>query len=382
MQHVVIAGPADSVAYAEMERLCDLLVARNPETLRVTKVRKHPTAWLGVRATIVRSLGLGSALLPDPQAPFCFHDTGRLIGDLAVFRELARSTYGVSVDLDAPALLRASRVNLTESERELRQAQIRGTLRGGKRALLLIDIQNDFCGGGSLAVPDGDVVVPLANRLRATCNWDVVVLTQDWHPADHGSFAPNNSDAAPFSVRTFSDMGEQVMWPAHCIQGTLGAEFHPHLVRSPGDIVVRKGTFARVDSYSGFGDAQGGKVERTELEEVLRSRGVTDVFVCGLALDFCVAYTCKDAARRGFNTFCVTGAARGITPEGVVKERDLMAALGVTLIESADDVPTRDIDAAAAAGTSGGVLATPDPLALAEAFARPQLSRPTAQVAV
>ena len=137
MQHIVIAGPADSVAYAEMERLCDLLVARNPETLRVTKIRKHPSAWAGVRASIVRSLGLGSALLPDAQVPFCFHDTGRLIGDLAVFRELARSTFGVVVDLDAPALLRVSRINTTESEREERQARIHSALRGGKRALLL-----------------------------------------------------------------------------------------------------------------------------------------------------------------------------------------------------------------------------------------------------
>ena len=381
MQHVVIAGPADSIAYAEMERLCDLLIARHPDTLRVTKIRKHPSSWAGVRASIVQALGLGSALLPDPQAPFCFHDTGRLIGDLAIFRELARSTYGVTVDLDAPALLLTSRVNMTESEREQRQLRIRGALRGGKRALLIIDAQNDFCDGGSLSVPDGDAVIPIANRLRATCNWDAIILTQDWHPADHGSFASNNGDVQAFSALVLPDMGEQVMWPNHCVQGTLGAEFHARLVRGSEDIVVRKGTYARVDSYSGFGDAQGGRVERTELEDVLRDRGITDVFVCGLALDFCVAYTCKDAARKGFNTFCVVGAARGITPAGVAKERELMTALGITLIESADDVPTRDIDAAAASGTTGGVLSTPDLLALSEAFARPQLARPTAQVA-
>lgn len=378
MQHVVIAGPADSVAYAEMERIGDLLVARHPETVRVTKIRKHPESWLGVRASMLQSLGLGSAHLPDPQAPFCFHDTGRLIGDLAVFRELARTTYGVTIDLDAPALLLASRVNLAESERELRQTRIHRALRGGKRALLIIDVQNDFCGGGSLSVPDGDVVVPLANKLRATCQWDLIVLTQDWHPADHGSFAANNEGASVFSTLSSQDMGDQVMWPIHCVQDTLGSEFHPQLVRAPTDVVVRKGTRKRCDSYSGFGDALGGHVERTELEDVLRAHDISDVFICGLALDFCVAYTCKDAARKGFNTFCITGVSRGITPDGVKKEVELMQALGVTIVDSADDVPTKDIDAALAAGSVGGAIATPDPLALIEAFARPQPAQHTA----
>jgi nicotinamidase/pyrazinamidase len=169
-------------------------------------------------------------------------------------------------------------------------------------------------------------VIPVINQLRGTCTWDLIVLTQDWHPADHASFASNNAGAPLFSVRTLPGMGEQVrratggrgavpgmppctthepsarptlshlltlrsfpcpshaaqvMWPDHCVQGSVGAEFHPHLARASSDVVIRKGTNSRVDSYSGFGDAHGHTLERTALEDTLRAAGITDVFVCG-----------------------------------------------------------------------------------------------------
>jgi nicotinamidase/pyrazinamidase len=378
MQDLIIAGPADSDAYSEMERLADQLQAKHPTTVRVIKLRKHPSSWPAERAKLVQTLGLGASLVSDARAPFCYLSTGRLIGDLAVFRDLARGTYGVVLDLDAAALKAATANNLVESEREKRQFAMHRALReGGKRALLIIDVQNDFCSGGSLAVPNSEQVVILANRLRATCSWDLIVLTQDWHPANHGSFAVNNG-VEPNTVLTLPDMGEQVMWPVHCVQGSAGAEFHPLLHRrssppgvgpEPEEVVVFKGTHPRVDSYSGFGDAQGGKVENTGLDALLRSRGITDVFVCGLALDFCVAYTCKDAVRKGFQAFCLAGAAAGITAAGIAKERELMKAAGVVLVDNADDVPTRDIDAAVAAGVTGGVLAAPDAAALAAVFA-------------
>ena len=136
-----------------------------------------------------------------------------------------------------------------EGSSDARAAAAARSVGGARKALIIVDVQNDFCDGGSLAVPDGDAVVPVINRLRARCTWDVVVLTQDWHPPTHASFASNNAGAALFSVVELEGMGKQVMWPNHCVQGTPGAEFHPRLDRAPGDVVVRKGTVERVDSY-------------------------------------------------------------------------------------------------------------------------------------
>jgi nicotinamidase/pyrazinamidase len=289
-----------------------------------------------------------------------FTDTGRYVGDGAAWAGLCADAYGVSLDLSPSELEAAAKEAAAAADREARQLSVLASLTPrasaggsscGKKALIIIDVQNDFCAGGSLAVPDGDAVIPVINRLRATAAWDAVVLTQDWHPADHASFASNNAGAAVFSTVTLPEpMGAQVMWPDHCVQGTLGAEFHPHLARAAGDIVVRKGTVAHVDSYSGFGDGAGHRYERTELEAALKAAGITDVFVTGLALDYCVAFTAKDAAKAGFNAFVVLDACRGIAPDSIARETAAMAALGVHLVPSSDDVPTRDVEEAVAQG--------------------------------
>lgn len=200
-------------------------------------------------------------------------------------------------------------------------------------ALVLIDVQNDFCDGGSLAVPGGTAVVPVCNALRRAHAWDKVVLTQDWHPADHASFAVNNPGAALFSTITLPHVGEQVMWPAHCVQGTPGAEFHPDLQRADGDLVVRKGTLRGIDSYSAFGDALDKKFERTPLAQELQAAGVKRVVVAGLALDYCVSFSAKDAAREGFKVTVVLPGCRGIAPDSIAREMDAMRALGVSFVE-------------------------------------------------
>jgi nicotinamidase/pyrazinamidase len=152
------------------------------------------------------------------------------------------------------------------------------------RALIVVDVQNDFVEGGALAVPDGSAVVPAINQLLALGPraWGRVVLTQDWHPAEHASFAANHPGATPFTLVDLPGVGPQMMWPAHCVQGSPGAAFHAGL-RLPADaLVVRKGTHTAVDSYSGFGDGTPGHaLEKTELEEALRARGITHVVVCG-----------------------------------------------------------------------------------------------------
>jgi nicotinamidase/pyrazinamidase len=204
-----------------------------------------------------------------------------------------------------------------------------------KRALIIVDVQNDFCEGGSLAVPNANEVIPIINALRARGGWDMVVMTQDWHPSNHASFASNNAGAQPFSTIQLPVVGEQVMWPDHCVQHSLGAEFHPDLDRAEErDIVIRKGTKQGIDSYSGFGDALGHTHEHTELESVLREGGISHLFVGGLAADFCVAFTAKDAAAVGFQVFLVEDATRGISAEGVQREFLAMRKAGVHIITS------------------------------------------------
>lgn len=199
-----------------------------------------------------------------------------------------------------------------------------------KKALIIVDVQRDFCVGGSLAVPDGDAVVPIINRLRESLNPDMVALTQDWHPADHTSFVTNNPGETLFVPRADG----QMMWPAHCVQGTDGATWHPDLVVQPTDVTVRKGTLAGVDSYSGVGSApaaDGARAERTGLEKILSAIGVTEVVVVGLAFDYCVAATAKDLAACGFRTRVIRAATRGIAAESMaVAEAELVAA-GVTV---------------------------------------------------
>lgn len=181
-------------------------------------------------------------------------------------------------------------------------------------ALIIVDVQRDFCAGGSLAVSDGDAVVPVINGLRETLKPDLVVLTADWHPVDHTSFITNNPEETLFKTRADG----QMMWPAHCVQGTAGAAWHPDLVVLPTDVIVRKGTVTGVDSYSGFGSApaaDGSRAERTGLEQILHAMEITDVVCVGLAFDYCVQLTARDAAAAGFRTRLIKSATRAVSAD-------------------------------------------------------------------
>lgn len=178
-------------------------------------------------------------------------------------------------------------------------------------ALLMVDIQNDFCAGGALAVPDGSDIVPVVNALQP--KFPVRVLTQDWHPGDHRSFASNHPDAVTFSVVRMP-YGDQVLWPDHCVQGSPGAQFHPDLETDPADLIVRKGFRPAIDSYSAF--FENDKSTPTGLAGYLRERSVTHVALAGLATDFCVAYSALDAARLGFRVTVIEDACRGIDLDG------------------------------------------------------------------
>lgn len=182
---------------------------------------------------------------------------------------------------------------------------------GATDALILIDIQNDFCPGGALAVPDGDGVVPVANRLSR--RFATLVLTQDWHPADHRSFADNHPGAAPFSTVAMP-YGPQVLWPTHCVQGTAGADFHPNLDTVPAHLLIRKGFRPAIDSYSAF--AENDRATTTGLAGFLRERGITRLFFAGLATDFCVAFSAEDAVRSGFQAVVVEDGCRAIDLNG------------------------------------------------------------------
>jgi nicotinamidase/pyrazinamidase len=194
-------------------------------------------------------------------------------------------------------------------------------------ALVVIDVQNDFCPGGALAVAGGDEIISRINGLMS--DFPTIVLTQDWHPADHASFAANHPDAAPFSM-TQMPYGPQVLWPTHCVQGTAGADFHADLRTDPAHLVIRKGFRAAIDSYSAF--FENDHTTPTGLEGYLRARGVTAVTLVGLATDYCVAYSALDAARLGFKVTVLEGACRAIDLNGSLAEaRSQMRAAGVAL---------------------------------------------------
>jgi len=199
---------------------------------------------------------------------------------------------------------------------------------GPKDVLLVVDIQNDFCPGGALAVPDGDAVVPLVNRLAGA--FAHVVLTQDWHPARHDSFASTHPGRTPYETVALS-YGPQILWPDHCIQGTPGAAFRADLDVPKAELVIRKGFHRTIDSYSAF--FENDHETPTGLAGYLRDRGFRRVFLCGLAFDFCVRYSAEDAVASGFAVSVIEDACRGIDLDGSVAEtRRMLATLGVPLL--------------------------------------------------
>lgn len=194
--------------------------------------------------------------------------------------------------------------------------------------LLLVDIQKDFCPGGRLAVPRGDAVVPIVNRLAR--RFQHVVLTQDWHPRDHGSFASSHPLRLPFETVELP-YGPQVLWPDHCIQGTAGAGFHDDLDVPHAELVLRKGFRRTVDSYSAF--YENDRTTPTGLAGYLRERGLTHIFLAGLAFDFCVRYSAEDASREGFAVTVVEDACRGIDVDGSIHDtRWSLAGLGIPCV--------------------------------------------------
>jgi nicotinamidase/pyrazinamidase len=194
-------------------------------------------------------------------------------------------------------------------------------------ALIVIDLQNDFCPGGALAVPEGDLIVPGVNRLMAEAG--AVILTQDWHPGDHASFASQHEGKAPMEM-TEMPYGPQVLWPDHCVQGSTGAAFHPDLETDRADLIIRKGYNRAIDSYSAF--FENDHVTPTGLEGYLRTRGITELTMVGLALDFCVNFSAVDAAKLGFKVTVRTDLCRAIDLNGSeTAARRGMADAGVTL---------------------------------------------------
>lgn len=201
------------------------------------------------------------------------------------------------------------------------------------RALILVDLQNDFLPGGALAVREGDVVVPLANQLAS--RFPLVVATQDWHPSNHGSFAANHPDHSVYEVIDLNGL-DQVLWPVHCVQDSEGAAFSDKLDLELVDEVFPKGTDPEIDSYSGFFD--NGRRKATGLGDYLKGKGVEEVFVCGLATDYCVKFTALDAVSLGFRTHLVEDASRGVNlgagdVQNAVQE---MEQAGVAIVQSED----------------------------------------------
>lgn len=204
------------------------------------------------------------------------------------------------------------------------------TAKAANTALLMIDIQNDFCPGGALAVAEGDAIVPLVNRLQplfSTC-----LLTQDWHPSDHSSFAANHAGAEPFQMRDMP-YGSQVLWPTHCVQGSDGAAFHKDLETERADLIIRKGFRPEIDSYSAF--FENDRQTPTGLAGYLREREIGALALVGLATDYCVYYSAIDARALGFEVTLIADACRAIDLDGsLATAMDDMREKGVSLSDS------------------------------------------------
>jgi nicotinamidase/pyrazinamidase len=200
-------------------------------------------------------------------------------------------------------------------------------------ALIIVDLQNDFLPGGALAVPGGDEVIPLANELQR--RFDVVLVTQDWHPPDHGSFAANHPGKKP-GDRIMLDGMEQILWPVHCVRNTRGAEFAPSFSTTRIAHVFHKGIDPRIDSYSTFFD--NAHRRSTGLTDYLKDRSIKDIYLLGLALDYCVKYSALDARQLGLNTHVVLDGCRGIDlqPGDLDRAVDEMKRVGATILQSGD----------------------------------------------
>ena len=199
------------------------------------------------------------------------------------------------------------------------------------KALIVVDLQNDFVPGGSLAVPGGHEIIPIINRLEE--KFPLVVATQDWHPANHLSFASNHPGKKVYETVIIDGL-EQILWPDHCLQGKEGARLVSGFDDRPVEAIFRKGTDPRIDSYSGFFD--NGRKKSTGLSDYLRGRGVRQVYLCGLAAEFCVLYTALDALELDFETYYVEDATRALSEEGFHQAKELVVKRGGILLTSAE----------------------------------------------
>lgn len=198
--------------------------------------------------------------------------------------------------------------------------------------LLVIDLQNDFCPGGRLLVPGGDLVVPVVQAIAP--RFEHIILTQDWHPPNHGSFASAHPGKKPYE-EVEMPYGTQTLWPDHCVQGTQGADLHPALQLTRAELILRKGFRIEIDSYSAF--FENDRTTATGLAGYLRERGLTRVFLCGLAYDFCVGFSALDARLLGFETTVIRDACRAIDLNGSAVQMEAeFASTGVRLVDSAD----------------------------------------------
>ncbi|MDT0685399.1 bifunctional nicotinamidase/pyrazinamidase [Autumnicola psychrophila] len=197
------------------------------------------------------------------------------------------------------------------------------------KALLIIDVQNDFMPGGALAVPEGDKIVSLVNNLQG--KFELVIATQDWHPQNHASFAENHSEKNEFETIDLNGI-QQILWPVHCVQNSEGAEFHPELKIAKIEAIFRKGTNPEIDSYSGFYD--NAHLKSTGLSGYLREKGVKEIYFCGLAAEFCVSFSVKDALQEGFSAILIEDATRALDKSEFKKAKEEIIKNGGKIITS------------------------------------------------
>ncbi|MDT0689739.1 bifunctional nicotinamidase/pyrazinamidase [Salegentibacter sp. F188] len=199
------------------------------------------------------------------------------------------------------------------------------------KALLIIDVQNDFMPGGALAVPEGDKIVPVVNELQE--KFELVIATQDWHPQNHASFADSHADKNEFETIDLDGI-QQILWPVHCVQNSEGAEFHPELNTSKIEAIFRKGTNPKIDSYSGFYD--NAHLKSTGLTGYLKEKGVEEIYFCGLAAEFCVYFSVKDALQEGFSAILIEDATRALDNNEFKKAKEEILKKRGKIITSED----------------------------------------------